>query len=389
MRDLIFDPFAGISGDMIIAGLIDLGLPLEWVRSFVEGLELGPIEVGSERVQRKGIACTRLVLSLPHEHAHRHLADVVRIIEGTGASGEVKQRAIHAFSLLAEAEAEVHGTTPDRVHFHEVGALDAIVDVLGAIAGCAELGFGSFYTRPIALGRGWVEIAHGRYPVPPPAVVKLLQGLPTTDPPFGGECTTPTGAALLQALTGGREAPEVFRPVASGFGAGTRDPADRPNCLRLIAIEAGDEGADELHIVQTDVDDLPPEYVPPLLDALLAAGALDCTATPLLMKKGRPGLRVEALVAPAELDRVSRVMFAATTTIGLRRWTVRRTTLLRKEETVEWRGQRVRVKRSVLPGEGERAKPEYEDVVRAAAALGMHPFAAYRAMVAEGVGGEG
>ena len=391
MRGLIFDPFAGISGDMTVGALLDLGLPLEWLQRFVAGLGLGDVRVAAERVDRKGIAATRLLLELPHEHAHRHLHHVVKIIEGTGVGPEVRDRAVHAFTLLAQAEAEVHGTTPEKVHFHEVGAADAIIDILSAVAGCAELGVSEFYTRPVALGRGWVEMAHGNFPVPPPAVLKLLRGIEVTDPSFEGECTTPTGAALLAALTGGRAAPAAYTPLANGFGAGTRDPQDRPNVLRLIVVEArGEAGdADGVLVIQCDVDDLSPEYVPPLLEAALAAGALDCTATPLLMKKGRPGIRVEALASPRMLDAVAGALFQAGSSIGVRWWPASRRVLPRRVETVTWRGQEVRVKRSSLPGGGERAKPEYEDVARAAARLGISPLAAYRAMLSEGVAAEG
>ncbi|HYH80376.1 MAG TPA: nickel pincer cofactor biosynthesis protein LarC [Longimicrobium sp.] len=391
MRGLIFDPFAGISGDMTVAALLDLGLPLEWLQGFVAALKLGDVRIGAERVDRKGIAATRLLLELPHEHAHRHLHHVVRIIEGTGAAPEVRERAVHAFTLLAEAEASVHGTTVERVHFHEVGALDAIIDILCAVAGCAELGVTEYYTRPVALGRGWVDMAHGHFPVPPPAVLKLLHGIEVTDPSFEGECTTPTGAALLAALTGGRAAPAAYTPVASGFGAGTRDPQDRPNVLRLILVEPRAEAGDAARVVvvQCDVDDLPGEYVPPLMEAVLAAGALDCTATPLVMKKGRPGVRIEALAEPATLDAVTGALFHAGSSIGVRHWAAARTVLPRRVETVRWRGEEVRVKRSTLPGGGERAKPEYEDVARAAARLGITPLAAYRAMLSEGVAAEG
>ncbi|MDB4950680.1 MAG: putative nickel insertion protein [Gemmatimonadetes bacterium] len=389
MRGLIFDPFSGISGDMTVAALLDAGLPLEWLQGFVKDLALGDIRVDAEKVDRLGIRCTRLLLELPHEHAHRHLHHVVKIIEGTGVPAEVRDRAVNAFTLLAEAEAEVHGTTPQKVHFHEVGALDAIVDILSAVAGCAELGVGAFYTRPVALGRGWVDMAHGHFPVPPPATMKLLAGVPVTDPDFQGECTTPTGAALVRALSGGVEPPAVFVPVRDGFGAGTRDPRDRPNCLRVVLIdEPGSEAATVL-LVQCDVDDLSPEYVPPLLEAVLKAGALDCTAMPLLMKKGRPGVRIEALAPAPKLEQVRAAMFQAGTSIGVRFWPVRRETLARSVETVQWRGQEVRVKRSKLPGGGERAKPEFEDVARAAERLGMTPLAAYRAMLADGVAAEG
>lgn len=389
MRALIFDPFAGISGDMTVAALLDAGLPLEWLQGFVAGLELGDIRVDAERVMRKQIACTRLVLELPHEHAHRHLHHVVKIIEGTGVAPEVRDRAVEAFTVLADAEAEVHGTTREKVHFHEVGALDAIVDILASVAGCYELGARAFFTRPAALGRGWVDMAHGHFPVPPPATLKLLAGIPTRDPEFEGECTTPTGAALLRALTGGAQPPAVFTPVRDGFGAGTRDPHDRPNCLRIIVADLHAGESDLATVVQCDVDDLQPEYVPSLIDAVLKAGAMDCTATPLLMKKGRPGLRVEAVTPTAKLEAVRAALFEAGTTIGVRHWTVRRETLSRAMETAAWRGQEVRVKRSRLPGGGERAKPEFEDVARAADALGMTPLSAYRAMLADGVAREG
>ena len=373
---------------MTVAALLDLGLPLEWLQRFVAELKLGDIGVDAERVNRKGIAATRLVLNLPHEHAHRHLHHVVKIIEGTGVRPEVRDRAVHAFTLLAEAEASVHGTTVQRVHFHEVGALDAIIDVLCAVAGCYELGATEFYTRPVALGRGWVDMEHGHFPVPPPAVLKLLAGIPVRDPDFEGECTTPTGAALVKALSGGAPPPVTFTPVANGFGAGTRDPQDRPNVLRLVLIEPQAGGEDAVMVVQCDVDDLPPEYVPTLLQAVLDAGAADCSAQPLVMKKGRPGVRIEALAPPQALDAVQAALFRAGTTIGVRFWPAARRTLARQVETATWRGQEVRVKRSALPGGGERAKPEFEDVARAAASLGITPLEAYRGMLADGVARE-
>lgn len=388
MRGLIFDPFSGISGDMTLGALLDLGLPLEWLRSFVRGLGIAQVEVEAERVLRRGIACTHLVLRLPHEHAHRHLSDVVRIIDSAGVGGTVRERAVEAFTRLAEAEAEVHGTTPEKVHFHEVGALDAIIDIVGSMAAFEEMGFEAFYTRPVTLGRGWAEMAHGRFPVPPPAVLKLLEGMPVRDPDLEGECTTPTGAAILKTLTAGREPPASFVPLATGFGAGTRDPQDRPNCLRLVAVEAEEGARERLILVQTDIDDMTPEYVPGVVEAVIVAGALDCATLPVTMKKGRPGLRVEALVAPERLEAVRAALFRASSSIGVRWWEVGREALSRREEEVEWRGQRVRVKRSALPGGGQRAKPEFEDVARAAAALGLTPLAAYRAMLADGIAAE-
>lgn len=380
MRALIFDPFAGISGDMILGALVDLGLEPEWLREFVASLELGPIEVVVERADRRGISCGRVRFELPHEHAHRHLRHVVEIIDRTQAPETVKDRARDAFRRLAAAEAEVHGTSIEKVHFHEVGALDAILDVLCAMAGVEKLRYEAFFTRPVALGSGWVEIAHGRFPVPAPATLKLLDGIPGRGWELEGECTTPTGAAILATLTGGRRAPEEIVVGRSGFGAGTRDPKDRPNCLRLIECRVGGAEPERMYVVQADLDDMPPEYVAPAQGAVLDAGAVDAVVSPLAMKKGRIGMRLEALAPESRLDAVLATLFRETTTIGARHWPVSRTVLPREEEVVEWRGQSIRRKRVWLPDGGSRVKPEYEDVLRAAEAVGAPPLEVLRAV---------
>lgn len=384
MRALILDPFAGISGDMTVAALLDLGLEETWLRDFIAGLGLGDIGVRIERVTRCGIACTRVGFELPAEHAHRHLRDVVEIIDRCAGGDRVKDRAKDAFTRLAAAEAAVHGTTIEKVHFHEVGALDAILDVLCSMAGVEALGFETCFTRPVAVGTGWVDIAHGRFPVPAPATLKLLEGMEIGGFDIEGECTTPTGAAILSTLTRGRPAPSVTVTHQSGFGAGTRDPQDRPNCLRLIACEV-DAPAESLYVVQADIDDMTPEYSPAAQDALIAAGALDAVVTQITMKKARPGLRIEALVSASTLDAVLGALFHATPTIGARFWPVTRPALPREEEIVEWRGQRIRRKRVTLPDGSERAKPEYEDVLRAAAALGITAYEARLALDLDGL----
>jgi uncharacterized protein (TIGR00299 family) protein len=370
MKVLIFDPFAGISGDMMLGALIDLGLPAEWLQQFVAGLGLGDIKVRIERTRRRGIDSGRVHFELPHEHAHRHLKHVVEIIQRSNAGEITKTRAIEAFTLLAGAEAEVHGTTIEKVHFHEVGALDAILDVLCSMAGVEQLGFEQFCTRPVAVGHGWVDIEHGRFPVPAPATLKLLSGVALTGTDLAGECTTPTGAAILMALTQGQPAPGAFRVTRSSYGAGSRDPEDRPNVLRLIACEIEPLG-ETLYVVQADVDDLAAEYVPAAQEALLRAGALDAVISNVAMKKGRPGVRFEALVPVEALDGVLSALFATTTTIGARYWAVQRPALPRTETEVEWRGQRIRRKEVRLPDGTVRSKAEYEDVLRAAEALGI------------------
>lgn len=381
MKALIFDPFAGIAGDMTIAALIDLGLDPDWLRQFVSELNVGDVAIHIERVRRKGIDCAYVRFDLPHEHAHRHLKHVVAIIDQSNTSDLTKNRAKLAFQRLAEAEAKVHGTTVEKVHFHEVGALDAILDVLCSMAGIEQLGFEGFFTRPVAVGHGWVDIAHGNFPVPAPATLNLLSGIATTGLHLPGECTTPTGAAIISALTAGKGPPDVFTVTKTGFGAGTRDPEDRPNCLRLIAAEIEIEpSAESLYVIQADIDDLSPEYAVSAQQALLAGGALDAVMVHVSMKKGRQGTRLEALAPRDKLDGLLRTLFSATTTIGARYWPVLRIALPRGEDTVEWEGQQIRRKQVSLPDGTTRWKPEYEDVQKAAEVLGVSALAVRQAV---------
>jgi pyridinium-3,5-bisthiocarboxylic acid mononucleotide nickel chelatase len=374
LRVLVFDPFAGISGDMTVAALIDLGLGEDWLRGFVAGLQLGDVSVEIRRVDRRGIAAPHVSFSYPPEKAHRHLRHVEEIIGRSGAPDRACTLARETFRRIAAAEARVHGTTLEKVHFHEVGAMDAILDVLCIMAGVCELGYDEFRTRPVAMGRGSIDIEHGRYPVPAPATLLILEGLALTGGELEGECTTPTGAAVLATLTGGRGAPAEFVLGRSGFGAGTRNTEGRPNVLRVFEADVGGSEGDELWLVQADLDDLSPEYAAAAQAQLLEGGAADVVVMPLTMKKGRPGFRIEVLAPAARLADLERSLFLNTSTIGLRRWPVQRTTLSRQVEERTWRGQNIRWKRVVLPGGGFREKPEYDDVVSAAVALGLTPY---------------
>jgi pyridinium-3,5-bisthiocarboxylic acid mononucleotide nickel chelatase len=373
MRILIFDPFAGISGDMTLAALLDIGCDEAWLRSFVRALGIGPIDVHVEIVNRCGIRAPHVRFDYPPEHAHRHLRHVVEIIDRCNAAARVKELSMEAFGRIAGAEAKIHGTTVEQVHFHEVGATDAILDIVCVMAAVHELGFTEFSTRPVAIGSGWVEIEHGRYPVPAPATLDILAGMPLTGTDLPGECTTPTGAAIVATLTGGRPAPDHFSSARTGFGAGTRDPANTPNVLRIIAADTSDGDSAPLWLIQTDIDDLSPEFFAGAQTALLEAGALDAVLLPVVMKKGRPGTRIEVLAPAERLAELEDILFRATTTIGVRRWPLERTVLERQLEETEWRGQRIRWKRVRLPDGSTRAKPEYEDVAAAARALGLTP----------------
>jgi pyridinium-3,5-bisthiocarboxylic acid mononucleotide nickel chelatase len=357
---------------------VDLGLGVEWLSDFVASLELGA-GVVVEPVDRSGIRCTRVRFELPEEAGHRHLKDVLAIVRRRELPAGVVAGSTRVFERLAEVEAAIHGVPVERVHFHEVGGLDSILDVLCAMAGVEALGYTRFFTRPVAVGRGSIEIEHGLYPLPAPATARLLEGLPVTETGYAEECTTPTGAALLAELTGGRTPPARFRWGRTGYGAGSRNPAGRPNCLRLIECRvepemavAGDAG-ERLHVVQADIDDLAPEYVASARDPVMAAGAVDVTVVRVEMKKGRPGVRLEALVPESCLAMVVETLFRGTTTLGVRHWPVDRMVLERDEETVEWRGHMIRMKTTRVPGGGVRHKPEFDDVVAAARDAGLTP----------------
>jgi uncharacterized protein (TIGR00299 family) protein len=280
----------------------------------------------------------------------------------------VKTLSVRAFESLGAAEGRVHGVAPDAVHLHEVGAVDAILDIVGGIEGFEQIGIDEVFNLPVAVGNGWVEAAHGRLPIPAPATALLLEGVELANGgPVTGEATTPTGATLLKVLSRGAP-PDRWRIVGSSWGAGERNPGEYPNALRLILAEPAAE-AGVVEVIATDLDDMQPEYIEPLRDALFAAGALDCAVWATGGKKGRLSLRLEAQTTPGTADRVVEALFANSSTSGIRRWTAVRTTLPRREVTVEL-APSVIVRAKVLDGpSGPRLKPEFDDVIKAAAAL--------------------
>ncbi|MGH7545821.1 MAG: nickel pincer cofactor biosynthesis protein LarC [Gemmatimonadota bacterium] len=374
MPRALFDPFSGISGDMVLGAFLGVGLPVEFLRDTIATLGIEAHDIRVSTARRGGVEAWRVEIPEERHAPERHLADVLAILDRAPLDPRAREIARRVFERLARAEAAVHGSDPEHVHFHEVGAVDSIADIAGAAAAFVEMGIHEAYTRAVALGRGWIRAAHGRLPVPAPATLRLLEGCPVVDAELDGECVTPTGAALLAELTGGRPAPGEFRPLRSGFGAGARDPEDRPNCLRLILIADDPEPA-ALFLLQADVDDLSPELVPDALQAILDAGALDAWAHAVSMKKGRPGLRLEALAPAARRAQIAHALFTHTTTIGLRAWPVDREILPREVREIDWRGFRIRVKRAILPDGTFRLKPEYEDVTQVARALGLSPLA--------------
>ena len=384
MRIAILDPAAGISGDMTLGALLSLGVPVSWLEELPARLGIGSVVVRVRDVRRAGVSCKQVEFEIPEQPHGRHVGELIRLVECAPISDWVKERAVRAFRLVGDAEGRVHGVAPEKVHLHEVGAVDAVLDIVGGIEGFERLGVEAVHNLPVAVGQGWVEAAHGRLPLPAPATAILLEGFEIAGQggsPVEGEATTPTGAALLRVLSAGAP-PDRWRLAGSGWGAGRRDPKHYPNALRILLAEAASE-AGRVVLLATDVDDMSPEYVEPLRQAVVNAGALDVQTWPVQMKKGRQGFRVEVMVPEALADQVTAELFRHSTTAGVRRWIAERATLPRHQLTVRLDGVAVRVK--VLDGGGVRVKPEYDDVLAAAQALGRPPLEVARAVERDAV----
>src|SRR2546425_13288431 len=289
MRIAILDPAAGISGDMTLGALLSLGLPASWLEELPARLGVGDVRVTVRDVRRSGITCKQIDFDIPEQPHGRHVGELVRLVERAPISDWVKERAVRAFRLLGEAEGRVHNVAPEKVHLHEVGAVDAVLDIVGAIEGFERLGVEAVHHLPVAVGQGWVEAAHGRLPVPAPATAILLEGLEIAGAgPVEGEATTPTGATLLRVLSAGAP-PDRWRMGGSGWGAGQRDPKHYPNALRILIAEAASEAGGG-GLLAAAVGDKRPQYREALRPALVQAGALDVPAWPVRMEKGRPGV---------------------------------------------------------------------------------------------------
>jgi uncharacterized protein (TIGR00299 family) protein len=382
MRIAILDPAAGISGDMTLGALLALGLAPAWLEELPARLGLDGVTVAARPVTRGGVACMQVEFAIPEQPHGRPVGELIRLVERAPLSERVKERAARAFRLIGEAEGRVHGVAPERVHLHEVGAVDAVLDIVGAIEGFERLGVAAVYNWPVAVGRGWVETAHGRLPVPAPATAILLEGVEiAAGGPVEGEATTPTGAALVRVLSAGAP-PARWRLGRAGWGAGQRNPAGYPNALRvLLADAAGEPEHGSVAVLACDLDDLSPEYLEPLRQALVAAGALDVQTWPVQMKKGRTGFRVEAVVPEGAVEAATAALFRHSSTAGVRRWRAERATLARREITVHLAPDvcvRVKVLEPAGP-DGVRVKPEYDDVIAAARALGKPPLDVARA----------
>jgi len=364
---LVIDPFSGAAGDMLLAAMIDAGVSLDVLRERVLAVPaLAKVRMDVESVQRGAFAAKRLVVQLPDEHAHRGLADITRIIDGAPSLSEtVRSRAKDAFSRLAMAEARVHGTTVEQVHFHEVGAMDAILDIVGFFV-CAELlGIESFFYTNLVLGAGGaIHGAHGDMPVPAPATLELLAGHRIVYSSRMEELMTPTAAAIVASVFAPLPLDARLVQGRVGYGAGTRESSGMPNVLR-VSIDQMVEGgpgveSHEVAVIRCTIDDMNPELYGHLMQQLFADGALEIYYTGVIMKKNRPGVEVTVLAEEADADRLGRLILKHTTTLGLRVAREGRVELARRVETLTTEFGEARVKVATLPDGGEKMSPEYE-----------------------------
>jgi pyridinium-3,5-bisthiocarboxylic acid mononucleotide nickel chelatase len=381
MKILYFDCGAGISGDMTIAALLDLGVPLETLK---EGLGRIPLpcsaySIGMESTERRGIRAASFRVHLEEHQPHRHYTDISGMIEGSSLADGVKETAQKIFFRLAEAEARVHGVDIGHVHFHEVGGVDSIIDIVGTAICLDYLGVEEIHAAPLPFGSGFVETAHGRLPVPAPATAELMKGMPVHFGCGPGERVTPTGAAILAALANGFGPAPAMDISAIGYGAGSRDFDDMPNILRLfLGGNASVLQKDSIYVIETHIDDMNPEILGFLMERLLSHGALDVAFSPLQMKKNRPGVKLTVLCPPTGLDALARLVLIESTAAGVRYYPVERMMLGRAVEERETSLGKVRVKVFQADGKLVRIAPEYEECRRIAEHTGRPLIEVYQ-----------
>lgn len=347
---------------MILGAMVGAGVDPDALREQLSLLNVEGFKIDFETVNRSGLSATYARVETVAEHKHRHLSDIQRIINDSGVTAAAKDLALRIFSRLAEAEARVHNEPVEEVHFHEVGALDAIVDVVGAAICFDLLKIERFVCSPLHVGSGMVQMAHGRFPVPPPAVTELLRGVPFYSGEIKGELLTPTGAAIITTVCQEYGPIPRIKTDRTGYGAGTREYDDFPNVLRVLVgeTETDDAASERLWMIETNLDDASPQIVGHVMDRVFDLGALDCYVTPVQMKKNRPGVLLSVLCGPGEKEAVTRLLFLETTTLGVRSYEVQRRALRRHVVTVETQYGPIDVKVAHLNGRVVNEMPEFE-----------------------------
>ena len=374
MKIAYFDCFSGAAGDMIVASLIDAGADKAKLTDSLRSLKVTGFDLAAEKIQKQGLAATRFSVALSAaDQPHRHLRHVLEIINGSGISNDAKEKSARIFTRLAQAEATVHQTTIEKVHFHEVGAVDAIVDVVGAMLALELLGIERICCSPIPVGSGTTPCQHGIIPVPAPATVELLKGVPIAPCDEPGELITPTGAAILTTLAEGFGPLPAMTISSIGYGAGTREGKTRPNVLRVFvgdSDESAQQGLERIVLLETNVDDATPQMIAHCAQRLLDAGASDVWTQPIQMKKQRSGLLLSVLCPVAKIGLLEEIIFTETPTLGIRRHYLERKVLARHVEEVATQFGTIRMKVRVFKGT-RSATPEFDDCQAAAAKYGV------------------
>jgi pyridinium-3,5-bisthiocarboxylic acid mononucleotide nickel chelatase len=363
------DLIGGISGDMFVGAMLDLGLSLNKLKSELKKIPTLKYRLQVAKKTIHSIGATRFHVICPDQEAGRSWKQIQILINRSSLPAAVKETGIKIFARLAEAEGKIHRIAPEKVHFHEIGATDSIIDIMAAAAGAHELGIDAFHFSRIPLGRGLTRALHGPLPVPGPATLELLKGLPVQGIDLDGETVTPTGAAILSTLGKSFGAQPSMTMEKIGYGAGQRDFPNRPNLFRLvIGIDAAPWSQEEMLVIETNIDDMNPEFYDYVFDRLLAAGARDVFLSPIQMKKNRPGTLLRAIAEPKDREALARIILSETSTIGVRYYPVGRIILKRISEKLKTRHGTIRVKVVEEPNGTRRVTPEYDDLKRIAAA---------------------
>jgi uncharacterized protein (TIGR00299 family) protein len=376
MKIAYFDCFSGISGDMTLGALVDAGCNLAEMESQLCRLPVTGWKISAEKTVRRGFRATQVKVESSDPQRHRSLSEILQLIERAGLPPAVGERASRIFRRLGEAEALVHGLPIEKVHFHEVGAVDSIVDILGAAAGFEQLGIEDFFCSALNVGGGRVQTQHGSLPVPAPATAELLRGAPTYSSGIQRELVTPTGAAIVATVASGFGPQPEMTVAAVGLGAGSAELAEQPNVLRLFVGEAAarrDDAAldEDIAVLEANLDDMSPQIYGFFAERALQTGALDVFSVPVQMKKNRPGQLITVLCKPADREKFSDLLFRETTTLGVRQSSVKRRTLQRESLTVETSLGSIRMKVARLHGHILNVAPEYEDCQKVAAERGV------------------
>src|SRR5262250_91243 len=365
MKAAYFDCFSGISGDMTLGALVDAGCPLERLRGELKGLDVPGWEISAEKVWKNGMAATHVSVRTADTQTHRTLGIILGILENSQLTAPVRERAMAIFRKLGEAEGAVHDVPLEKIHFHEVGAIDAIIDIVGACIGFTALGIEQFACSPLNIGGGTAKMAHGVLPVPAPATARLLQGRPTYSNGVQKELVTPTGAAIVATLCTDFGPQPPMTVSAIGYGAGAADLEGQPNVLRIMVGESVEKTVagfdEEISIIEVNLDDMNPQIYGYFQEKALAAGALDVYTTPVQMKKNRPGILLTLLCRPQDTASLMNLVFSETTTFGARTYRAQRRALPRELVNVHTQFGDVRVKISRVNGHIRHASPEFED----------------------------